>query len=300
MIWCIQFTILIIPVGGNATGQDSPGFRFAHQEFNWIKDYVFKRYPTCQKEKVAHRLIRECVCQRVEEHRPLQYILGSQPFFGIPIICRPPVFIPRSETEQWVEWFYETHLRSLHEVPLCLLDLCTGSGCVGLSLAKKSPSWKVTCVEQSNEAISLANENMRTCNAANANILQGDMFQALEINNVPLHSFDCILSNPPYITPEEYQDLPPVVRLHEDCRSLVGTKKTSVNGSLNPLLYYSEIASQSRRWLKPLRPRGMPDFVVEIGTQAQSVETICRDNKHESVYVHNDYSGRPRWIVVHS
>ena len=91
--------------------------------------------------------------QRITEHKPLGYILGSVPFCNLNISVKPPVLIPRMETEEWVTWLIEQH-HTTRARKLRILDLCTGSGCIALSLAHHLPHAQVTGADITNEVMS--------------------------------------------------------------------------------------------------------------------------------------------------
>ena len=136
------------------------------------------------------------------ENKPIQYIVGYQTFYGYDFLVDDRVLIPRFETEELVEnvlELYDTYFKG-KKVDAC--DIGTGSGAIGISLAKEEPNMNVTITDISFDALEVAKENNKRLNA-NVNILQGDMVK-------PLYGmkFDIIVSNPPYIPDsEEVQSL---------------------------------------------------------------------------------------------
>jgi release factor glutamine methyltransferase len=148
-------------------------------------------------------------------HEPVAYILGHREFYSLDFLVRPPVLIPRPETEHLVE----AALAFAKETgrPLRMLDLCTGSGCVAVTLAHELPGSDITAVDIAPEAVALAQEN-----AARASVqvraLQGDLFDALPPDEPP---FDLITANPPYVETGEWDTLAPDITRYEDKRALL-------------------------------------------------------------------------------
>lgn len=130
-------------------------------------------------------------------NKPIQYIIGFQPFFGHDFICNENVLIPRFETEELVEnilFYYDKHFEG-QKVDVC--DIGTGSGCVGISLALEETNMSVVATDISHEALDVASNNATNLNA-NITFLQGDMVKPLVGKK-----FDLIVSNPPYIPDSE-------------------------------------------------------------------------------------------------
>jgi len=98
------------------------------------------------------------VMQRVKEKKPIQYIIGNVPFCNLEILVKPPILIPRPETEEWVSWLIE-QLAPVKDEPLQILDLGSGSGCIGLALAKALPQSTVIGLDKNPQAIELAEKN---------------------------------------------------------------------------------------------------------------------------------------------
>ncbi|PFH53825.1 hypothetical protein AMATHDRAFT_1051 [Amanita thiersii Skay4041] len=157
---------------------------------------------------------------------PLQYILGTQPFGPLNLLSRPPVLIPRPETEHWVINLSE-YTRPSPLSPRRLLDLGTGSGCIPLLLCHLWPdaSLRTIGLDISDHAIQLANDNAALCGTS------GNSFKTVKAsildpglsNNTELQPpFDIITSNPPYITWQDYLKLPRSVFAFEDPRALFG------------------------------------------------------------------------------
>ncbi|MGI5888758.1 MAG: peptide chain release factor N(5)-glutamine methyltransferase [Oscillospiraceae bacterium] len=132
---------------------------------------------------------------------PLQYIIGRAPFLDFELAVRPGVLIPRPDTEA-------AALAAIDAASPCVsgraADLCSGSGCIGIALARACPGWKVDCVEISSEAFSCLEENIRSLAPENAAAVRGDALRYLEDN---VDTLDLIACNPPYLTRAEMSGL---------------------------------------------------------------------------------------------
>jgi release factor glutamine methyltransferase len=148
-------------------------------------------------------------------HEPVAYILGHREFYSLDFLVRPPVLIPRPETEHLVE----AGLAFAKETgrPRRILDLCTGSGCVAVTLAHELPGSEVCAVDIAPEAITLAQENAER-NGVTLRVLQGDLFDALPPDEPP---FELITANPPYVETGEWDTLVPDITDYEDPGALL-------------------------------------------------------------------------------
>ena len=149
---------------------------------------------------------------------PLAYILGKWSFYGLELTITPDVLIPRDDTMAVTELAIET-LRTI-EPPQRVLDLCTGSGCIGLAIAHQVESARVTLADVSPEALRIAKLNLTALKmAGRVNAFQAD---AREPAPKFWGQFDLIVSNPPYVTAQEMTELEPSVRDHEPHLALDG------------------------------------------------------------------------------
>lgn len=160
----------------------------ARQELRWIK-----------LETSPQRFV-PAVLQR-SRHYPLQYILGTQPFGDLEIRCKPGVLIPRNDTE---EWCYEVVEVLRHLTHLKVLDMCTGTGCIALLMAKELAQSSVVGVDISDKAVELSRENLELNMITNVRFEQGDLKDQLLISRLGDDRFDLIVSNPPYIPASEF------------------------------------------------------------------------------------------------
>ncbi len=225
---------------------------------------------------------------RIHEHKPLAYILGSVPFCDLDILVEPPVLIPRPETEEWVSWLIE-QCAPLRTQPCNILDLCTGSGCIALALAQALPHARVTGVDKNPQALALAQKNKAHNGVSNVTFMLGDLCAPLP----PGVCYDLIVSNPPYISEEEYQSLAPEVAQWEDKLALVAPNEG--------LEFYQRLAYEAARFLCPssiFSGCNLPRMVVELGTEPEKVMAIYRKAGFSHVNLHYDLQGKERWVAA--
>lgn len=204
-------------------------------------------------------------------HEPMQYIIGEQEFMGLNFFVNENVLIPRQDTEILVE------LAMSYSKDKNVLDVCTGSGCIAISLAKLSKAKSVTAIDISEKALAVASENV-TRNCVNVQLLQSDMF-----TNVT-DKYDVIVSNPPYIPTDVIKTLMPEVKEHEPLLALDGTE--------DGLKFYRILAEQAMNYLTE---NGMVFF--EIGCeQAESVCELLKENGYYNIKVTKDYAGLNRVV----
>lgn len=220
---------------------------------------------------------------RVQEGKPLQYILGHVPFCDIEVLVRPPVLIPRVETEEITHWLIESIARS-GETSLKIVDVCSGSGCIGLALARAFPESSVVALDNSAEAVALAQENKAKNSIENIEIRESDLFSAV----LPSENFDLIVSNPPYLSQESFSFISPEVKRWEDYNALVG-------GS-DGMDLYKRIINESPQVLSD-RKLALPKLVMEIGIDQKNIEHVLLQQGFRDVRVMYDMSGKRRWVI---
>ena len=212
------------------------------------------------------------------EHIPLQQLTGEQGFMGLTFSVNEHVLIPRQDTEILVEEV----LKELHD-RMRILDMCTGSGCILLSLLHYSNDCEGLGVDLSAEALEVAGQNVLKVltpeKAEHAHFLQSDLFEKVE------GKFEIIVSNPPYIASAEVEKLMPEVRDHEPRMALDGTE--------DGLHFYRRIIKEAG---KHLVNSGMLFF--EIGyDQGQAVSELMRAGGYREVQVVQDYAGLDRVVL---
>lgn len=213
-----------------------------------------------------------CISKR-KVHIPLQQIIGYQEFMGLTFKVTPDVLIPRQDTEILVEEV----MRYLHD-GMRILDMCTGSGCILLSLLHYSNDCEGTGCDISEKALAIAEENARLL-SEEAVFIQSDLFEHVE------GKYEFIVSNPPYIPTEVIPTLMEEVREHEPIAALDGRE--------DGLYFYRRIIKEAGKFLCP---GGMLFF--EIGfDQAESVSRLMEEAGFLEVTVCKDFAGLDR--VVH-
>ena len=204
------------------------------------------------------QLIRlESMLDRRVAGEPVQYVLGSADFMGLRFEVTPQVLIPRQDTETLAENAL-IDLRARGGAP-ALLDLCAGSGCVGLSLASLAPDARVTLADISREALDVARRNMHAL-GVKAELKQGDLFAA-----VGRERFDVIASNPPYIPRRELDGLQREVRFEP---------RLALDGGEDGLDFYRRIAESAG---EHLNPGGSVYLEVGVG-EAEAVLQLLKAN----------------------
>ena len=239
---------------------------------------------------------RELVKRRAQRE-PLQHIVGSTSFCGLEIAVNRHVLVPRPETELLAEagWSF---LSTLDPRPSTVLDFGTGSGCIAIALAVKSPTAKITALDISPDALALAQQNATKNNATDRiEFIQGDGFQALvgrvtpcvptsERNDAPC-LFDLIISNPPYIPTAEIATLDPEVRDYDP--------RAALDGGADGLDFYRRLAMESRPFLKP-----GGKIMLEFGEgQAGAIQEIFEKQKWIVEAIRTDYTQRQRILIAH-
>lgn len=224
-------------------------------------------------------------------HTPLQHLTGEQEFMGLTFLVNDKVLVPRQDTEVLVEEV----LKNLHD-GMRILDLCTGSGCILLSLLQYSNDCVGVGVDLSPEALSVAKENYGRLRGERpemtARFLEGDLFEALcreaaageGKEDGPDGRYDIIVSNPPYIETEVIATLMPEVREHEPLMAL--------DGGRDGLDFYRRIAGEAGKYLT----RGGMLF-FEIGCeQAAGVREIMEKAGFREIEVVKDFAGLDRVV----
>lgn len=234
-----------------------------------------------------HAQLMQALEEHIVEHKPLHYILGSVPFLNLEIIVEPPILIPRPETEQWCSDLIDK-LNLLQDKNLRILDMCTGSGCIGLALAHALPNSFVDAVDISLQACKLAQKNAQLNNIKNINIIESDLFAQIPVDT----KYDLIVSNPPYIAYDDWLKLDPHIKLWEDPQALW----TEDQG----YTIIKSLVSQARTWLRyrsDFIPLNIPQLIIEIGsTQGNNVKEYMLSNTFTSVTITKDNAGLDRIV----
>ena len=236
---------------------------------------------------------------------PLAQILGRQSFYGLDFFVNEDVLIPRADTECLVDLVLEDyadlakqagktysekrnseHVSNKHEdnveneansSSLNILDLCTGGGCIGISVAKHLPYQELLLVDLSEKALAMAKKNAEKHLGENVTLLQSDL-----LTGVQEKKFSLLLSNPPYIVSRVIPSLEREVSEYEP--------KLALDGGEDGLVFYRRIAKEAKAVLLP-----GARLYLEIGyDQGESVKDIFQKEGYEAVEVFPDLSGNPR------
>ena len=268
----------------------------AESETFWLLEHFLKKTKAeiiVEKEITLspeqHKSIESSIEERTKKHKPLQYILGYVPFCDLQIFVKKPILIPRPETEEWCAWLIEK-LSPIQNESLKILDLCAGSGCITLALAKAFPYATVFGVDINNDAIQLCEKNKTVNKINNAIFLKSDLYQELSQYK---QSFDLIVSNPPYISEEEYKNLDKQVTEWEDKRALVASD--------NGFCIHKKIISGAKNFLNQssiLIKYSLPQLLIEFGKgQEKVLEQFFLEQNFENIKVHKDMEKVNRWIT---
>ena len=175
----------------------------------------------------------------LKNQRPIQYITETEWFAGLPFRVNESVLIPRPETEELVNWVLAHH-KQHYRPHMNVLDIGTGSGCIAIALQKKNSSLLVSAIDISSAALQVAQQNAERLQAS-VTFLEVDI---LSKNADLLPQYDIIVSNPPYISETEKQEMSPRILQYEPHSALFVTNQ-------DPLQFYKAIASFSTTHLKP-------------------------------------------------
>ena len=215
----------------------------------------------------------ESVLSKRAEHVPLQYITGEQVFMGIPFRVNDAVLIPRQDTETLVE-----EALKVIRPGMKVLDMCTGSGCILISILKNIVEVEGYGYDISKQAINLAKENAKL-NGVNATFERSDLFEDV------VDTFDVIVSNPPYIPTEVIGGLMPEVAVYEPIQAL--------DGKEDGLHFYRKIVASVWDYLKP-----DGKLLFEIGhDQGEAVSNLMLNAGFKDVKVIKDLAGNDRVVI---
>ncbi|TCT14321.1 release factor glutamine methyltransferase [Natranaerovirga pectinivora] len=207
---------------------------------------------------------------------PIAYIIGYQEFMGLNFKVNPYVLIPRQDTETLIETVLEVCKTKVNPA---LLDICTGSGCIAISLGVFMKLNTIKGIDISEEALGIAKENAKYHNVK-VEFLQSDLLQKLDMDE----KFDIIVSNPPYIPTKDINDLMEDVKNFEP--------ELALDGKEDGLYFYRIIAEESRNYLKD---KGFLFF--EIGyDQGKDVLGILENKGYKNIKVIKDLAGLDRVV----
>lgn len=208
---------------------------------------------------------------------PIAYILGVRDFYGRNFKCTPAALIPRPETELLIDLLRHNALSLGEDRELRILDVGTGTGCIAVTLALEIDNARVTACDLSRDALALARENASAHKATHVEFIESDWFSAIDANR----TFDVIVSNPPYIPPNDPHLFKGDLRFEP---------WLALRDRVDGLESYRELLSGAKQ-----RLRNGGQLIVEHGyDQGESVPTLFRDAGFADVEMIRDLSGHPR------
>jgi len=232
--------------------------------------------PLAPVELAAYRAL----FKRRLTHEPLQYIIGETGFMGLTLVAEQGVLIPRPETELLVELALDI-IRNKEGRGAQVLDIGTGSGNIAVALGHHAPDAQITGIDVSPEAIAVAARNVERHNLRNVAVQVLDIFSGLLAGS----DFDLIVSNPPYISREQFAYLDPEVRDFEP--------RLALTDDSDGMSFYRRLAPMA---LELLRPGGEVLFEIGFG-QENDIARLFTGFGYREVDIARDYAGIPR--VVH-
>ena len=256
-------------------GEEAESLSFVYRSLKNLSftDFVF----TLQQEVTEEekQFVKE-IYQQLAAHKPAQYIIGQEDFYGIQLKVDERVLIPRPETEELVELI----LAENPETNLSVLDIGTGSGAIALALAKNRPNWSVVAADISQDALDLASENAKN-QKFNIFFKKSDCFAEIS------EKYDIIVSNPPYISRDDESEVGLNVLHSEPHLALFADE--------DGLAIYRRIAEDATDYLKD-----GGKIYLEIGyKQGQSVPALFKENFPEKrVRTLKDQFGQDRMVVI--
>ena len=256
-------------------GEEAESLSFVYRSLKNLSftDFVFALQQEVTEEE---KQFVEEIYKKLAAHIPAQYIIGHADFFGMKLKVDERVLIPRPETEELVDLI----LTENPEKNLKVLDIGTGSGAIALALAKNRPDWSVTAADISQDALDLSLEN---ANAQNLNLsfIKSDCFSEISAK------YDIIVSNPPYISREDQEEVGLNVLHSEPHLALFADE--------DGLAIYRRIAEDSKDYLND-----GGKIYLEIGyKQGQNVPALFMENLPEKrVRTLKDQFGQDRMVVI--
>lgn len=256
-------------------GEEAESLSFVYRALNDLSftDFVLKLQTAVRQEE---REQLKAIQKQLLAHKPAQYIIGSSDFHGLTLKMDERVLIPRPETEELVELILSENL----EGSLSVLDIGTGSGAIALALASSRPDWHITASDLSSDALALAAENAQSC-GLNPTFVQSDCFEAI------IGSFDIIVSNPPYISEADKDEVGLNVLTSEPHMALFAEE--------DGYAVYRKIAEQAG---EHLTEKGK--IYLEIGyKQGVGVKELFKKNfPKKRIRVMKDQFGKDRMVAV--
>ena len=239
--------------------------------------------PNLQLTEEQRVWMEDAIC-RLKNNEPLQHVLGYGEFYGRKFKCDSRALVPRPETEELVDWIINDWATiNSRQLPINVLDIGTGTGCIALSLAKELEGAKITAVDISTAALSLARENANILEVKNVDFIEGDILN--KSFNSQLSTFNLIVSNPPYVRECEKTDMEANVLDYDPHTALFVSDE-------DPLIFYRAIAKFA---LKHLAPNGALYFEINQYLSRETCDLLVAMG-YKNVELRKDINDNPRMI----
>ena len=218
----------------------------------------------------------------LRQHVPLQYVTGRAHFMDLELEVNPLVLIPRPETEELVLWVKETlgEAGTPASLPLTMLDIGSGSGCIAIALGKRYPAARILAADLQTEILDVVAHNAQR-NGVKLETLQMDVLT--DLKTMPV--LDVVVSNPPYVREQEKAMMQPNVLAHEPGHALFVPDD-------DPLLFYREISKKALQWL---RTGGYLFFEINEYLGKETLEVVHASGFTEAS-LRRDFHGKDRFI----
>lgn len=242
----------------------------------WTKTELLLHFKEEMPKEEQHQFKKDL--EKISHHIPVQYIIGSCEFYGRRFLVNEQTLIPRPETEELVDLILKENSDSEKKV----VDIGTGTGIIAISLKADKPNWQVTGLDISKEALEVAKANSKELNVS-VSFLESDVLSGLD----SLEKIDILVSNPPYISYDEWEEMDVSVREFEPKQALFAEDEG--------LAIYKKIANEAREHLSETGK-----IYLEIGyLQGNAVSTIFQKSfPNKEISVVKDMNGQDRIIKV--
>ncbi len=231
----------------------------------------------------------ETIISDLKQEKPIQYILGEAWFYGLKFKVNENTLIPRSETEELVEWILKELSIINYQLPINILDIGTGTGCIPISLKSNLPEAEVFAIDVSEKALEVANQNAKDnkveINFIQADILKTDDLLSLRAESRSLPKLDIIVSNPPYVRNLEKEEIKKNVLDYEPHLALFVEDNDA-------LLFYRKIAELAK---ESLQSNGLLFFEINQYLGKETVE-LLENLGFKNIELRKDLKGNERMI----
>lgn len=241
------------------------------------KEYLVIHYN--EEVSIENQLKYEKGIEKLLADTPIEYITNHREFMKLDFYVNENVLIPRQDTEITVEEVIN-YCKKEKQGKARVLDLCTGSGAIAISLAKYLPSCEIVGVDISNQALEVAKKNQIRNEVSNVSFICSDLFE-----NV-VGQFDVIVSNPPYIRTEVIGDL------SEDVKK---EPMLALDGGEDGLVFYKQILSEAPKYLKP---NGVIFFEIGYDQKEEVIKLAKSINSNINIECKKDFGGNDRMIKI--